>query len=173
MNEEKKRANDLAQLKGASAWLTSLPIKDEGFVLNKREFFDAVAMRYRWDMKRLPLNCSCGKQFTMDHAMQCPLGGYVIRRHDQIRDLFASLLNDVANDVRIEPSLQPLTGEILNRGANLTSKKALSLFSDQMKQARNVSTTIESYKLNMELLLLLLCPLLEVLAKKQIDLCQS
>ena len=74
MNEEKKRANDLAQLKGASAWLTSLPIKDEGFVLNKREFFDAVAMRYRWDMKRLPLNCSCGKQFTMDHAMQCPLG---------------------------------------------------------------------------------------------------
>ena len=50
--------------------------------------------------------------------MQCPLGGYVIRRHDQIRDLFASLLNDVANDVRIEPSLQPLTGEILNRGAN-------------------------------------------------------
>ena len=118
MNEEKKRANDLAQLKGASAWLTSLPIKDEGFVLNKREFFDAVAMRYRWDMKRLPLNCSCGKQFTMDHAMQCPLGGYVIRRHDQIRDLFASLINDVANDVRIEPSLQPLTGEILNRGAN-------------------------------------------------------
>ena len=42
----------------------------------------------------------------------------MIRRHDQIRDLFASLLNDVAIDVRIEPSLQPLTGEILNRGAN-------------------------------------------------------
>ena len=127
MNDEMKRANDLAQMKGASSWLTSLPLREEGFVLNKREFFDAVAMRYRWDMKRLPLNCSCGKQFSMDHAIQCPLGGYVIRRHDQIRDLFASLLNDVANEVRIEPSLQPLSGEILNNGANCENDARLDV----------------------------------------------
>ena len=51
------------------------------------------------------LNCACGKEFTTDHAMQCPLGGYVIRRHNNVRDLFASLLNEVANEVRIEPNL--------------------------------------------------------------------
>ena len=118
MTEEQLRANDLSQLKGASAWLTSLPLKDEGFVLNKREFFDALAIRYRWTLKRLPLNCACGKEFTTDHAMQCPLGGYVIRRHNNVRDLFASLLNEVANEVRIEPNLQPLSGETLPNGAN-------------------------------------------------------
>ena len=50
--------------------------------------------------------------------MQCPLGGYVIRRHNNVRDLFASLLNEVANEVRIEPNLQPLSGEALPNGAN-------------------------------------------------------
>ena len=53
MTREQTRANDLAQLKGASAWLNSLPLKDEGYSLNKREFFDALALRYRWELKRL------------------------------------------------------------------------------------------------------------------------
>ena len=35
MSEEEIRANDIAQMKGASAWLTSLPLKEEGFLLNK------------------------------------------------------------------------------------------------------------------------------------------
>ena len=34
-----KRANDLAQMKGASAWLTSLPLIDEGLCLTKGSFF--------------------------------------------------------------------------------------------------------------------------------------
>ena len=75
MTDEQKRANDLAQMKGASAWLTSLPLKEEGFSLNKREFFDAIHIRYRWTLRRLPSKCGCKKSFTMDHAMQCPLGG--------------------------------------------------------------------------------------------------
>ena len=69
MTREKIRGNDVAQLKGASAWLTALPVKDEGFVLNKREFFDALALRYRWQIKRLPQFCACGKRFDMDHTM--------------------------------------------------------------------------------------------------------
>ena len=52
MSKEQLRANDVAQMKGASAWLTSLPLRDEGFVLNKREFFDAISLRYKWDLKR-------------------------------------------------------------------------------------------------------------------------
>lgn len=127
MTKGEKRGNDLAQMKGASAWLTSLPLKDEGFILNKREFFDALAMRYRWDLRRLPSKCACSQGFTMDHALQCPLGGYVIWRHDRMRDLFASLLDDVANGVRTEPPLQPLSGEELTPGSNLEDEARLDV----------------------------------------------
>ena len=35
MTTEEKRANEIAQLKEASSWLTSLPLAEEKFVLNK------------------------------------------------------------------------------------------------------------------------------------------
>ena len=56
MTTEEKRANEIAQLKGASSWLTSLPLAEEMFVLNKREFYDELYISYRWHMKRLPIN---------------------------------------------------------------------------------------------------------------------
>lgn len=47
----------------------------------------------------------------------CPcmelLKRHVIRRHDEIRDLMATLLRDVSRAVETEPSLQPLTSEVL------------------------------------------------------------
>ena len=114
-------------MKGASAWLTSLPLKDEGFSLNKREFFDAIYMRYRWDMNKLPINCVCSQKFDMDHAMSCKKGGYVHRRHDRIRDIFANLMSDVATEVHTEPMLQPLTGESLRPGANKEEQARLDI----------------------------------------------
>ena len=38
----------------------------------------------------------------------------MIRRHDVIRDLTATLSRDVSKAVETEPSLQPLTGEVLS-----------------------------------------------------------
>ena len=58
MSEEQLRANDLAQQKGSSAWLTALPLADEGYVLTKREFYDAIYLRYRWQLKRIPSYCA-------------------------------------------------------------------------------------------------------------------
>ena len=127
MAVEEVRGNDLAQMKGASAWLTALPLKKEGFVLNKREFYDALALRYRWPLKRLPQKCVCGKPFDMDHALSCTNGGYIHRRHDRIRDLFAGILKDVAHGVQIEPHLQPLTGEVLPAGSNLEDEARLDV----------------------------------------------
>ena len=40
-----QRAVDLACEKGASNWLTVIPLKDMNFDLNKREFRDAVRLR--------------------------------------------------------------------------------------------------------------------------------
>ena len=62
----------------------------------------------------IPTNCACSKKFDMDHAMSCMKGGYVHRRHDRLRDMFADLVNEVAH----EPALQPLTGEVLPAGSN-------------------------------------------------------
>ena len=47
--------------------------------------------------------------------MSCSLGGYIIRRHNDIQDLLAGMLNKVAKDVSIEPALTPLTGENFQR----------------------------------------------------------
>ena len=88
------------------------------FNLNKREFRDAVKLRYDWEIADLPAMCTCGDLFTVDHAMVCRHGGLIIQRHNEIRDLEAEMLRMVSTDVEIEPVLQEITGEELNRGAN-------------------------------------------------------
>ena len=119
MTPEQLRANDLAQLNGASIWLTALPLKEEGYVLNKREFFDALWFRYCWEFKRLPRNCACGKPFSVDHALSCLKGGFIHRRHDEIRDLLATAIDEVAYEVTTEPALISLSGEVLLPSANI------------------------------------------------------
>ena len=127
MSKEKLRGNEVAQMKGASAWLTALPLKEEGYVLSKREFFDAVMIRYMWEVKRLPSKCVCGQGFSVPHAMTCTNGGYIHRRHDKIRDLFAELIDEVATEVQTEPPLQPLSGEVLPSGANTEDEARLDI----------------------------------------------
>ena len=121
------RAAELASEKGASSWLTVIPIKDQGYDLNKREFRDAVKMRYNWEISDLPTTCVCGDVFDIDHAMICRRGGFVIQRHNELRDLEADLLSNVCNDVEVEPVLQPITGETLNRGANRAQDARLDI----------------------------------------------
>ena len=72
-----QRALDLATEKGSSAWLTVLPLQDLGFNLNKREFRDAVKLRYDWPVEDFPSTCACGEAFTVDHSMICKLGGFI------------------------------------------------------------------------------------------------
>ena len=75
-----KRALKLAQEKGSSVWLTVLPLQEQGFNLSKREFRDAVKLRYDWPFDDIPSVCACGENFTVDHAMICKRGGFVIQR---------------------------------------------------------------------------------------------
>ena len=63
-----QRAMDLGQEKGASSWLTSLPLKKFNFVLHKGAFCDAVALRYGWQPKSIPTHCLCGHSFTVERA---------------------------------------------------------------------------------------------------------
>ena len=113
-----QRAVELASEKGASNWLTVIPIDEMGFTLNKGEFRDALKLRYDWEIADKPSICVCGDVFNVDHAMVCRRGGFIIQRHNELRDLEADMLSMVCNDVEIEPVLQELTGESLPSGAN-------------------------------------------------------
>ena len=59
---------DLAQEKGASSWLTSLPIEEFGFALHKGAFRDTLALRYNWHPLHTPSTCGCGAKFSVEHA---------------------------------------------------------------------------------------------------------
>lgn len=54
----------------------------------------------------MPSHCACGKIFAVGHALSCLKGGFIHRRHDEIRDLLAAIIHEVAHDVFIEPGLQ-------------------------------------------------------------------
>ena len=59
--------------------------------------------------------------------MSCKKGGFVHRKHDEVRDLLASLLQDVCHDVEIEPHLQTLTREILRSSINSSDEARLDV----------------------------------------------
>ena len=112
-------AVDLAIDDGASSWLSARPLQKHGFALHKGAFRDAIALRYGWEPTNLPSHCACGEPFDSCHALTCSKGGFTIARHNEIRDLTASLLREVCTDVEVEPRLQPLSGEVfLHSSAN-------------------------------------------------------
>ena len=59
----------LAQEKGASSWLSSLPICEHGHALHKSAFCDALALCYGWTPIGITTECVCGKNFTVEHAL--------------------------------------------------------------------------------------------------------
>ena len=115
-----RRSLNLATEKGSSMWLTVLPLQELGFNLNKTQFCDVIKLRYDWPIDDIPSTCVCGEVFTVDHAMICKRGGFVIQRHNELRDLYleAELLRTVCNDVANEPVLQYVSGEKLSRRSN-------------------------------------------------------
>ena len=119
MEPRTQKAMTLAQERGASTWLTALPLTSQGFSLSKSEYRDALCLRYGWTPERLPSHCSCGKVFTADHALSCSCGGYLGVRHNEVRDLLCSVMRETCHNVSIEPQLLPLDGErFRSTGAN-------------------------------------------------------
>ena len=111
LNPATKRAVCQAKQKGASSWLTVLPIEEHGFKLTKNEFRDSILIRYNKELKGMPSKCPCGQKYDVRHAMNCKKGGFVIMRHNNVRDFEANLLRTIVNDVETEPSLQKIENE--------------------------------------------------------------
>ena len=56
----------------------------------------------------------CDKDFTLSHTLSCPHGAFPIIRHNEVRDLAASLMTDVCHDVQVEPQPHALSGEVMH-----------------------------------------------------------
>ena len=113
-------------MKGASTWLTVLPLTVHGFTLHKSAFHDALVLRYGWTPSRLPSKCECGNSFNVEHALSCAMGGFLSLRHNEIRDITASLLTEVCSEVCVEPDLQSVTPDQLY-GASANSQDGARL----------------------------------------------
>ena len=111
LSSDKQRLFDVACERGASVWLSALPLSDHGFDLNKGSFRDSICIRYGWQLQDLPSSCVCDSSFTVDHALSCPMGGFPTLRHNELRDLTALLMSEVCSNVSREPALQPMSGE--------------------------------------------------------------
>ena len=102
-SEKQRCLMEIASEKGASSWLTVLPIQEYGYRLHKGSFRDVLCMT----------TCVCHNAFSVEHCLSCPNGGYTIFRHNELRDVTARLFAETCHNVTTEPSLQPMSGETL------------------------------------------------------------
>ena len=105
-----RRAVVQAKEKGASSWLSVIQLEEHVFILNKGEFRDAVSLRYIIrNYVGSPRNVLVDKS-TTKHALSCKTkkGGFVIIRHNNVRDFEANLMKKVFSDVELEPQLQAI-----------------------------------------------------------------
>ena len=117
LSEQGQLMVNLASEKGASSWLTALPLKEFGYTLNKQQFADALALRYNLNLKDCPRTCACGSSNSVNHALICKLGGFVTMRHNWLRDSVASVMKTAkCKDIQIEPLLLPTNGLQLPAG---------------------------------------------------------
>ena len=130
-----QRATNLLSEKGSSSWLSVLPIADHGFALHKSAFRDALCLRYNWHPSNMPLHCTCGKQFLVDHALSRPHGGFPSICHNELRDITAEL-SEVCHNVGTEPPLLQVTGEhLIHQTANSEDGARLDVAAESFGQA--------------------------------------
>ena len=125
-SEIDSRRLELLSENGASSWLTTLPLREHGFFLSKRDFRDVLVLRYDWQVESVPIPCVCGAAFSADHALTCSFGGYPTVRHNEIRYFIADKLLEICHDVAVEPLLAPVRGEIFVSKSTNTSDQARS-----------------------------------------------
>ena len=88
--------------------------------LHKGAFIDAIHLRYGLTPPRLTINCVCGGNFTVEHALNCKCGGFPSIRHNELRDITADLVTETSSDVMMEPPLQLLSSEVFKYRTTIT-----------------------------------------------------
>ena len=74
-----------------------VPLVKHGLYLHEGEFRDAMCLHYGWKPNNTPQN----EIVELNCAMICHMGGFPTICHNELRDITASLLNEVCNNVAI------------------------------------------------------------------------
>ena len=106
--------------KGASGWLTTLPLKVHGFELPKGLIRDTLCLRYEWQVLQLPTTCVCGSAMEEEHALSCQFGGLPIRRH---KDQGTEPPGIVPEEGRVRYHHRASTAATFNSNCNLCRPK--------------------------------------------------
>ena len=143
LDPKSKRLLECAQEKGASSWLSALPLKRLGYTLNKQEFRDALCLRYGWRIPSMPAHCGCGAVNSVNHILICKKGGYVIMRHNALRDTEARIMQKVCSDVRVEPGL--LETEAGNERPDVSARGVWSKYERTFFDVKVMHPTADSH----------------------------
>ena len=109
-------------------------------------FWDLLRIRYGWAISRLPKKCSSGESFDLNHALSCKKGGFITIRHIHIQNITtASLMKEVCHDVRVEPLLQKLIGEITLNFKKLAMKLCHFLLKNYDKLCKIEEKVCQNY----------------------------
>ena len=73
------------------AWLNVMPSPVDQTDLSAHEFRDNINLRYGLTPPELPPRCPCGALNSVEHALDCKVGGAIIRRHDDNKGRLADL----------------------------------------------------------------------------------
>ena len=146
LNDDQKTSLNLACGKGASSFLSCLPLESAGYIFNKVEFRDSLCVRYNWPLPDIPRFCACVEKTGVDHSCVCKLGGLINMRRDNVRDVEAEFLKEVCREVRTEPGLLPVEPENFDTGAKTGDMARLDivatgLFGNMEKTFFNVRVT--------------------------------
>ena len=102
-DDDRKRAIQGAVDGKTSILLTAMPVAHH-FDQSSVEFRDALALRYHHPLLNMPAFCDgCGSQSSMEHALDCRIGGLVIQRHNEISDALGDLASIAYKEVIQEP----------------------------------------------------------------------
>ena len=85
-------------MKGASTWLTVLPLTEHSLAIHKSTFCDALALLYGWTPSRLqlPSKCECSNRFIVEHVLFC---AKVASHRSETSVITATLLTEVCSEV--------------------------------------------------------------------------
>ena len=121
-----RRAFEEARVQGGRTWLAAIPLECHGLALPRQTFRDAVALRMGVPLPDpLPSVCpSCGEPFSLQHALKCKKGGWVVRRHREVLLAWASLFERVASFVEEEPALPLIPGVVFSDPRTTTDPAA-------------------------------------------------
>ena len=116
-----QKAVDLGREKGLQPFhLSTMAL----FYTNQHSMHDAIALHYGWSPPSLPTKCECTNGMSVEHALSCAKGGFLIVRHNEIQDLIAKLPTEVCKYMCIEPELRPVLPQQLSGATANTNNGA-------------------------------------------------